>query len=139
MRRYRAKQKQLLAVLENEAENETEFGGGEVRNTIVSCVVAVVAVEADADDDLEDELEDDLEETEGMDFTESDKLAKELGQLETTNEEDSSDDGDSLATPVHSLVDTDKEDDSPMFGRSSKYTKRKKPLEKQRSSKRTRR
>ena len=136
MRRYRAKQKQLLGMLENEAENETEFGGGEVRNTVVSGVVAVAAVEVDA----EDELEDDLEEEEGMDFTESDKLAKELGcQLETTNEENISDDGDSLATPVHSLVDSDKEDDSPMFGRSSKSTKRKKPQDKQRSSKRTRR
>ena len=131
MCRYRAKQKQLLAVLENEAENEREFGGGEVRNTVVSGVVAVAAVEADAEDELEDE--------EGMDFTESDKLAKELGQLDTTDEEDSSDDGDSLATPVHLSVDSDKVNDSLMFGRSSKSTKRKKPLEKQRSSKRTRR
>ena len=101
MRRYRAKLKQLLGMLENEAENETEFGGGEVRNTVVSGVVAVAAVEADAEDELEDELEDEVEDEEGMDFTESDKLAKELGQLDTTDEEDSSDDGDSLATPVH--------------------------------------
>ena len=135
MRRYRAKEKQLVQMLENEAENETEFGGGEVRNTVVSGVVAVAAVEADA----EDELEDELEEEEGMDFTESDKLAKELGQLETTDEEDSSDDGDSLATPVHLLVDSDKEDDSPMFDCSSNSSKRKKPQDKQRSSKRTRR
>ena len=129
MRRYCTKQKQLVQMLENEAEMDMDFGGGEVWNTVVSSVVAVTAA-------VEEDVEENLEEEVGVDFTESDKLANELGQLETTDEEDSSDDGDSLMTPLHLSVDSDKEDNSPMFGCSSKSSKRKKPQDKQRSSKR---
>ena len=72
MRRHCAKQKQSVGML----ENETEFGGGAVRNTVGSGVVAVAAVE----EDVEKYTEEDVEKEEGEDLTEGDRLAKELGR-----------------------------------------------------------
>ena len=86
------------------------------------------------EEEMEEEKEDELDEL--------NKLGKELGflpedSLEDTHEEDSLD-RDCLLTSKSLLVDSDKDEDSPMFGHSSKFTKCRQPQYKQRLSKCTR-
>ena len=114
MRRYCSKQRQIAAALEeNVVEVEESFGGGEVRNTVVSEVVR----EDPVAEEFEEEFVEDVEVEREMD--ENDRLAEELArgqnQLEDTEDEVSV--------------------ESPMFGRTSK---RPQPQDRQRLSKGTR-
>ena len=118
MRRYRAKQRQLTEVLVNEANMETEFGGGEARNTVVLEVVTVDPIAEEIEEELAEEFQENVGEERQMD--ENDRLAEELASgkvLEDTEDE----------------MSVGNKDDSPMFGR-----KRPQPQDRQRLSKRTR-
>ena len=121
MRRYRSKQRQIAAALEeNVVEVEEAFGGGEVSANVVSAVVAAVdPIAEEVEEELAEEFGENVEKEREMD--DNDRLAEELAAGGQDRLEDTEDE---LSV------------ESPMFGQSSK---RPQPQDRQRLSKRTRR